>query len=270
MITFSDLAEDLASDMRSGGPGARRILDVRDVVNSPAVPSSFLSYIEPVAVDGLSFGASTITATGTPVDVVAEGATKPTAATVTSKQVVLSKMAGLVECSLDSTLSAAGLLPSIAYALGGQAFAAYEAAVVAEAGNSNGHAYTSGKFAEGLMEAQGMVLAAGGNPTLIAVSAADVSALGVTMLNAMPDSGLIGQRIWSGARVHVSPALQAGQALVLDPAGLTTAVHKDSPQILLDSTTKADTNTVRVVVDLFAAAHLAVPEYVVPLAPQTK
>ena len=267
MLSFTDLAESLSADMRSGGPTARRILDVRDVTNTPAFPPSFLTFIEPVAVEGLSFGAVTIAASGTPVTAVAENADKPTAATVTSKQITLSKFAGMVETSLESTLSAAGLLPSIAYALGGQAFAAFEAAIVAEAKNSNIHEYAAGKYVEGLMQAQGMVLANGGNPSLIAVAAADVAQLGSTMMNAMPDTGVIGQRVWSGARIHVSAGLQPGEAIVMDPAGLTVAVHTDSPQVLLDSTTLAHKNASRVIVDLFGAAHLSLPGYVVPVEP---
>ena len=267
MLSFTDLAESLSADMRSGGPTARRILDVRDVTNTPSFPPSFLSFIEPVAVDGLSFGAVTINATGTPVTVVAENAQKPTAATVTSKQITLDKFAGMVLCSTESTLSAAGLLPSIAYALGGQAFAAFEAAIVTEAKTSNIHEYATGKYVEGLMQAQGMVIANGGSPSLIAVAAADVAQLGSTMMNAMPDAGVVGQRVWSGARIHVSAGLAPGEAIVLDPAGLTLAVHKDSPQVLLDNVSLAHKNSSRVIVDLFAAAHLSLPGYVVPVEP---
>ena len=135
-------------------------------------------------------------------------------------------------------------------------------------GNSNGHGYPTAdaaSYIQGILEAQGKIMAAGGNPSLIAVSPADVAKLGSTMMNARPEVGM-SDRVWGGARIHVTASLLAGNAIVMDPNGATLAVNVDSPAVIVDPYTRSSHNETTITVDLLAGCVLTVPELVVPVA----
>ena len=267
LMSPSNIAADVANDLRTGVP-ARRTLDLRAIVADPSWPTTFASYLTPLDVDGTSFDAVTITATGTPVDVVAESAQKPNAAQVTVTTTTLKKHAGRATFTLEASLSAAGLTGAVYNALAGQALSSMETDIVSVLGGSNGHGYPTADAAayiQGILEAQGKIMAAGGNPSLIAVSPADVAKLGSTMMNARPEVGM-SDRVWGGARIHVTAALAAGNAMVLDPNGATLAVNVDSPAVIVDPYTRSSHDETTITVDLLAGCVLTVPELVVPVS----
>lgn len=267
LMSPSNIAADVAADLRSGVP-ARRTLDLRAIVADPSWPSTFASYLTPLDVEGTSFDAVMIRSTVTPVGVVAESAAKPDAATVTVSTIPLKKHAGRATFTLEASLSAAGLTGAVYNALAGQALASMEADIVTALSGSGGHGYptlTTEAFIQGLLEAQGMVMAAGGNPSLIAVAPADVAKLGTTMMSSRPEVGM-SDRVWGGARVHVTSALTTGNALVLDPNGATLAVNADSPAVIVDPFSRSSHNETTITIDLLSGCAVTVPSIVVPVA----
>ena len=265
LMSPSSIAADVAADLRAGVP-ARRTLDLRAIVADPSWPTTFASYLTPLDIEGTSFDAVTITRTQTPVTIVGESAQKPDAANVTVTTTSLKKHAGRATFSLEASLSAAGLTGAVYNALAGQALASMEADIVNVLNTSNGHGYaTADAFVQGLLEAQGMIMAAGGNPSLIAIAPADIGALGATMMTARPEIGM-SDRVWGGARIHVTAALTKGQAIVLDPNGATLAVNVDSPAVIVDPYTRSSHNETTITVDLLSGTVLTVGELVVPVA----
>jgi hypothetical protein len=82
ILTPSDIAADLAVDLRSGTP-TRRTIDTRAITAGSAFPATVAHYIEPLSVTGTSFTVARVAASETPVAIVGEGAAKPTAGSVT-------------------------------------------------------------------------------------------------------------------------------------------------------------------------------------------
>jgi hypothetical protein len=122
--------------------------------------------------------------------------------------------------------------------------------------------YTAGKFVEGILTAQATVRGAGGNPSVIAISAPDAAVLGAAMMPSTAIQNLNGSGVFAGSVVHVSAALNPGDALVLDPAAVTLGWNVDSPAVISDPFSKANTNEVVITLDLLARAVVTVPSLV--------
>ena len=266
LSTPADIAAVVASDIKTGG-GVRRSIDTRSIVSGGSWPVTFASFVAPTIIEGTSFGVVTVKESSTPVAAVAENATKPTAVEFTNRSVSLQKFAGMGIISYEAHLGAAGLEGAVYHALARQSLMALESAFLTEFATVTGHTYaTADDFVTGILEAQGMVASAGGNPSVIAISAVDVAALGTTMLNAAPGSGLMGTRTWGGSFVHVSPKLTAGNAVVLDPAAVTLGWNAESPSVLVDALSMSDTNRIRIVTDILAQPVVTNADLLVPVA----
>ena len=262
MMTPTDVAAAVIADIKTGVP-TRRSIDTRSIVAGESWPTTFASYIPPTLVEGTQFTVARCTATGTPVAVVSEGATKPNALTITTTTVNLRKYAGQATFTYETSLNAAGLEGAVYASLAGQALAALEADIVDNLGAEGVDVpYATGKFVDGILQAQAEVRASGGNPSVIAISAPDAAVLGAAMMPSTAVQNLNGAGVFAGSMVHISPALGAGNALVLDPAAVTLGWHADSPAIISDVFSKSSTNEIVITLDVLAKSVVTVPSLV--------
>jgi hypothetical protein len=267
VVTPTSIAQALESDLRAGIP-QRRSIDARSLVASPAMPASVASFLELQLIDGTSTSITTVTKSVTPVVEVGEGGTKPTAATIATESVTLSKFAGRASFSLEASRSSAGLEAAVYYALAAQALSAFESAAVQAiwSGAGTGTSYEAGKITEAIFTEMGHVMAAGGRPSLLIVNPVDLATLGSTFLTSDPGTGIAAGR-FAGAAVHVTSAIPAGDAVILDPAGVACLWQTDSPMILVDPYSASATNQISVVVDLLAAAVVSNPDLLGAVSP---
>lgn len=253
---FTDLAAQIQKDYAAGVPTRTNIGTNGQAFGWAAgMPMSVANFISTMQIDGRSVPIGSVTPSGTPVAIIGAGSPKPSAVTVSVAPVTLAKHAGVGVANLEDSMDAQGLIPAIGSVLAAGAVLSFEAAAMTHIDTATTNASSAATWHQSILEAQGDVIANGGSPGLLIVSAADYAAI-VSDLAASPGFALdprspVGQ--YFGAAVHVSPKLPTGKAFVLDPAAFVAVESNTGPMILVDPFSQAASNKIQIVVDVFAA-----------------
>jgi hypothetical protein len=254
---WTDLAARIQADYAAGVPTRTNVAGTEGVAFSwsAGMPQSVANYISTMQIAGRSVPIGSVTPSGTPVGIVAAGQPKNDAVSVAVAPLTLAKHAGMGPATLEDTMDAQGLIPAIGSVLAAGAVLSFEAAAMTAILSATNLTSTGTTWHDSILEAQGKVIANGGSPGLLIVSAVDYAAV-VSDLAAAPGFSLdprspVGQ--YFGAAVHVSPKLATGAAIVCDPAAFVAVESIAGPMVLVDPFSQASSNKVQIVVDLFAA-----------------
>jgi hypothetical protein len=259
----NDLGQKLMDELRAGRP-------TRVSLGSPdgawawaaGAPRTFASFVATAQAESMSFGIVKAGPSGTPVAKVAEKGPKPSAITLTAGTVNLAKYAGLCTFSLEQELSTAGLVQAVTQTLLQGSLLAYENDLAAAIVAGKGSTVSGATWTEGVLKGVGEVVAHGGNPDLIGIAAEDFAAA-IAGAQGLQFSGADAIPTFLGLKVHMSPGLEAGTAVVLDSQAVLAVEHRDSPVIVVDPYSKSDTNEIRIVADLVAGFAVVQPGSVV-------
>ena len=225
-------------------------------------PRGFANFVSTAQSESTKFGVVVNGAGGNPAAKVAEKGTKPDVCSLTSTDVTLSKYAGLCSFTLENELTTAGLVQAVSFTIISKALVAYEKDLAAAIVAGKGSTVSGASWNEGILKAIGEIVANGGNPGVLAMAPADFAAALTTPSNLIFD-GNSAIPSYLGLRLHISPGLTAGTAVVLDPAAVMAVEHVDSPIVIVDPYSSADTNEIRVVGDVVAGFVIVNPSAVV-------
>ena len=232
-------------------------------------PRTFANFVSTAQAESMKFGVVINGAGGNDAAKVAEKGAKPDVCSLTSTDVTLAKYAGLCSFTLENELTTAGLVQAVSYTIIAKALVAFEkdlaAGIIAGKGSTVDGA---GSWATGVLKAIGAVVAHGGNPSVLAMAPEDFAEAITTPSNLM-FSGTDVVPSFLGLRLHISAGLTAGTAVVLDPAAVMAVEHVDSPIVIVDPYSSADTNEIRVVGDLVAGFVVVNPAAVVTVTKGT-
>jgi hypothetical protein len=259
----NDLGQQLMDELRAGRP-TRVSLGAPDLAWAWAAgaPRTFASFVATAQAESMNFGIVKAGPSGTPVAKVAEKGPKPSAITLTAGTVNLAKWSGLCTFSLEQELSTAGLVQAVTTTLVQGSLLAYENDLAAAIVAGKGSTVEGDTWTEGVLKAVGEVVAHGGNPNLIGISAADFAAA-ISGANGLVFNGGDAIPTFLGLAVHMSPGLDAGTAVVLDSQAVLAVEHRDSPVVIVDPYSKSDTNEIRVVADIVAGFAVVAPGSIV-------
>ena len=262
VMDLTEVSEVIRADI-AGGRGTRATLGAKGAVFgvSDGLPPTIAAFSEQASSAGMSFEATTISASATTAKKTAEGAAKPNALAFTTAPVSLAKYSGLAELTLERQISSQGIAMAIYNALAGQALMAYESDAYAALGAAVTEATDATSYLGGIAAAQAALLSMGARPGVVVIPAS-VYADVVGEVVAGPGFGSdprspVGTIF--GSLVHVSSA-SGSSVYVADPAALLAITHEDSPMVISDPFTKADTNVIRLVLDVvgtFVVSNLA-------------
>jgi len=250
-----DGADYIAKELREGR-GARAALGDKDHAFGwvGGMPVTLASFVAVAKAETMSSGYVKVKPSGTPVAKVAAGAVKPTAVAVESSTIALAKFAGQAEVQLEQTLDSAGLLPAIRSVLGSASLLAFEEHAIGVLAADAGGSATGADWGAALVAGQAEVLAQGGNPSTMVVSALDYAGLIGSVIGsagfAADPASAIGSYL--GSAIHVSPKAPAGTAYVIDAGACLAVEHQDSPLLTVDPFSQADRNIARLVSDVMA------------------
>lgn len=236
------------------------------------MPKTLASYVTTATADGMTFKATVVAGSGTPAAVVAPGAPKPAGTTITPSTVSLKKFAGQGAYTLEDALDSTGLAAAITNVITGQCLKAFETDAITRLDAGAGQTVTGADWVEAVANAQAAVLSNGGQPSVLVLSAANYGAfvadvVAVNAFSQSPDSP-VGALL--GTPVHISSGAPAGKAYVVDSTAVLAVQHAASPLVIADCFSGADTNTVKIVVDLVAVGFVAAAPGVVEItAPVT-
>jgi|GEM_PF-4252517 len=267
--SLTDLGQKIADELAQGRPSRHSLGTTQEAFAwTEGMPPTLANYIGATPVSGMRFDFVTVSPSATPAAKVAEKAAKPVAVSFVPGTKTLSKYAGQGTWTLEADLSAEALAAAVYQVIAGQCLMALEADIldVLDAGAAIDIPGTAtDTWPALLLAAQAAILGAGGRPGVIVVSPTDYAEMmttggesgGFAMFND-PEAGPLG-RLLFGSAVHVSPALEAGTAYVLDPAAVLVGENENSPVVIANPYTSASTNEIQLVVDLIAAAAVVQP-----------
>lgn len=258
--TFSNLADTLAEQVRGGGIARQQIGDTSVAFGwSEGLPPIVARYVESASISGLSFDATRVKPSGTPVAAVGPGLPKPAALTLEAVSVPLVKYAGLVEFNLETILSTTALLPAVQASLVGQSLVAYDAACVAALAAAGGPTASGATWSGAILAGIAAVAAQGQNPSLLVLAPADYAAAvedAAPVFSLDPTSGATALY---GLTLAVTVGGIAGTAYVMDSRAAVAVQNEHSPMITIDPFSKADLNVARLVSDLIAGFFVTQP-----------
>lgn len=256
----ADLASRLVSDLNAGRV-ARQGFGERKVAFEWAagLPNTLARQVSSAVVDGLSFGAVRVRASGTPAGKVVAGAPKPAATTITSDSIALNKYAGLAAFQTEQQLDTDGLMSALASVIASSCLMAFDADCIAELGAENGLTATGTDWPTAILGGIAEVAGAGGAPSVLVIGAGDYAeavqspGVGYAMnpMNGVPSL--------FGLSIVVGGGVAAGTAFVLDPASVLAVENASSPLAIVDPYSGLSTNDVRLAVEFFAAFVVTSP-----------
>lgn len=264
-----DLADLIAGDLNEGRASRQQVGSKGVAFGWTAgLPVTLLSHIEVAQSASLNVATATVGASATPAKKVAAGTAKPNVATITTADVALPKYAGYAEITLEQSIGYGGILPALVNVLGAQILMALETDAIAALGTAKGGTADGADWVAALTAGQAKVLAAGGVPGIIVVSAADYgSALGDVAKSpgfATDPRSAVGSFL--GSALHISPTAPTGTAYVLDPSAVLGFELETGPLALADPYSGSTENKVRVIADLFAAVTVVSPAHVIAVS----
>ena len=226
------------------------------------LPSIVARGVRRVKVEGSGYTAVEVAPTGTP-GVVAEGGTKPTLATFTTRQVAVKKYAGLASLSTEGAVQSDALVGALAHVLTQQVLIGYDKAVVAELVANAGAAGTGSTWSAAVLDGIASVVNAGGNPDLLILSGADYAAAVESPGNGYMADPKEGFASLFGLRIILAAGAVAGEAFVADSSAITCG--EQDVYAIADPYTGLETNAVRIAVEGFFTAHVSAPGAVAAL-----
>ena len=266
---LKDAARLLADGLNAGSGTARAQLGGGGpaFAGMDGLVPTVANYVETATSEGMTFPVTLVTESGTPASIVAEGGLKPTAAAITGQDVTLSKFGGLGIATLEQHLNATGLASALAKVLSGSALKAFEADSINVLDAAAGDTVTGTTWVAATAAAQASLLASGNVPSVLIISAADYAAftddvLGTSAFAQDPNSP-VGALL--GTPIHVSSGATSGKAFMVDAGAVVAAAHEQSPILIADAVSLADTNRMRLVVDVVAKTFVTDPSGVVEI-----
>lgn len=255
MPVITNLTDELVRALSSGQSSARASFGDKQQAFAWCGPTLNAAI---GAVSGAVAKSRTFTATRvdntTPVTEWTGPADKPVTATLEAVNVALKAYPGVVNVKTSDVIDSANLGQAISTALYGQALTALDKALVT-ALKAEGTNLDKAATVATIAEAQAEVMVAGGTPNLIIVGPALYSTIVGT------SQGILGSGVdptqsvltLFGARLVVSTALAAAEAIVMDADAAIAIEHDASPVALVD--THAVKNTTDVVIEV-VGGHL--------------
>lgn len=257
----NDLAAILENELQTGG-AARASLGAPATAFAwtTGLPVTLANYVNSAVTESLSFSATRVTPSGTPVKVVAAGAAKPAAVSIATSSVALKKYAGIATFNTEDLLSNTGLAGAVAATMTAGVVLSFEsdlrAALLADAGAT---AAGGGSWTTAILGGIAAVAANGGAPGVLVIPAADyaaaVGAPGVGFAMSTTDAVVT----LFGLQVCISPSGATGTGYVLDPAAVLVAQHASSPLAVADSYSGLSTNQLRLAVEAFLGCYVTAP-----------
>lgn len=257
---LTDFADLLATKAR-GGAAPRETFGDSNIAFGWAegMPPIVARFVDSATVDGRTFTATRVLPSDTPAAVVAERAAKPVAVKLETEVVTLSKYAGLAEFSLEASLSTTALVPALSASLVSQALVAYDVDCVAALAADNGSTATGATPTEAILNAVAEVASAGQNPSVLILAPSDYAATVQDPGSAFSMDPASGITSLFGLAIAVCVGATAGTSYVIDSRAAVAVQNTQSPLVLLDPYSKADTNEARLVVDLVAGFVVTQP-----------
>lgn len=256
----TDLAQRLASDLNRGSGGRQTIGSKAAAFTwSAGLPQILATRVNSAMVEGLTFQATTIKPSATPVDAVAEGGQKPNALEVATATKNLTKYAGIATVSTEQTLSVDALVPSLVAVLSHGILMAYDADCAAALAAENGLTASGATWADAVLAGIAQVAGNGGVPSILAVSAADYPAV-----VASPGVGYALDPSTStvslfGLHVQIMVGVAAGTGFVLDANAVLATENEASPIAVVDVGSGLGTNAVKVAAEAFLGFTVSSP-----------
>lgn len=261
---FQAISAVIAQDLQSGTGTSRQSLGGGGTAFGWAagLPRTLADFVTTKPTDGMSVNVTTVVPSGTPAAIVAAGAVKPNAVTITTASEPLVKHAGYGSANLEQYLDADGLSAAIASVLQAGCLLSFEAAAMGVLDSDSGATATGTSWLQAIHNSQAVVIGNGGSPGVLVVSSADYGAiLGEITSGAgfavAPTDSAIGS--YMGSAVHVSPKLATGKVFVLDPGAVLAVESAKSPLVTVDSVSQAKNNITTIVADLLATTIVVNP-----------
>ena len=267
------LVDDLERQLAAGGAGARASVGATGQAFAwlGGQPQTVANFLPTQPVVGLTTDVLSVGASATPVGVVAEAQPKSNAIAFTPSTVTLPKHAGYGEVSLEQSKSYANIGNAVVTTLVQQSLMSFEeSAMAAIAAGAGGTPVTAPTWVAAIVAGQAQILALGGRPAVLVLSATDYSDLVLELLGSSgvaitPDAtSMIGAVL--GTAIHVSPGLAPGTGWLLDPAAAVAFESETGPGALVDPYSRATSNMVNIVTDLFATTKVVQPALVCSVA----
>lgn len=260
-----DLSAAIAAAVNTA-PGARISIGPGAAWGGLPIKGYFPSLVTQGDAGAIAFYVSEVTETGTPATKVAKSATKPVGATVASVSKTIPKYAAMATLTLEDFEQSEAVIGHVCSTLFAQAAVAQDADAVAALDAAVAEPVAAGSWVAAISAGQAAVAAKGGAPNLLVVPAADWADLATEIADS---AGLVtpsGDALLDvlGSRVVISPGAPAGEAFVVDPSACVTVLRDAG--VIVDAASGADTNTIRVVADLFAATFVTRPSGVAAIA----
>jgi len=252
-------AAGVLAERINGGQGAARTNLGGDGTAFGWAIMTVADYATTATASGMDFKHTLVTESGTSVAIVGPGGTKPTASTLTSGTTALKKHAGMGVWNLEQAIDAVGLAGAIGSVLQRSVLKSFEADAIGILDTGAGDTVTGADWVAATANAQASVIAAGGSPSVLVLSAADYGDFvgDVTNVNAFsqsPDSP-VGALL--GTPIHVSSGLATGKAFLFDSSAVVCVQQEDSPLVTVDAVSLAGSNEARLVIDLIAGTLIS-------------
>ena len=266
ILTATPALDDLAARLQATG------LDVpsRTRLGSPdaafaftsGLPSIVARYVRSVTVDGTGYTALEVAPSGTPA-AVAEGGTKPTLATLSTRTISLVKYAGMASVSTERAIQTDAAVQAIKHVLTQQVVKAFDEDTIAELVANAGATGSGSTWSAAILDGIAAVVGNGGNPDTLIMSGADYAAAVES-----PGAGYLlsptdGVATLFGLRIGLSVGAAAGEAFVLDSSAVTCG--DGGAYAVVDPYSNLSTNAIAVAVEGFMSAHVSAPGAVAAL-----
>jgi hypothetical protein len=256
----NNLADELARQLSTSGNAARAAVGDRAVAFDwtagirPWAGSVFTSTLT----TGLQYRSTLVSLTATPPVKVAKSAPKPVAVQMTTAVNQLPKYAGIGEMTTEDVLDTDALVGAVYTVLIDGCLQAFSADIGAVLTAGAGQTATGADWAEAILNGVSVLP----NADVLCLAAADYAAavkpgtgFALDPTNAVP--------VLFGLQVVIVPGLVAGTGFVCNSNAVLVAESMLSPSVVCDPFSKSDTNTTRLIVDLFAQAQVTAPYGVV-------
>lgn len=226
----------------------------------------FSSLVTQAEAGAISFFVTEVSETGTPATKVAKSAAKPVGAQVNTVSKTIAKYAAMANLTLEDFEQSEQAVAAVASTLLAQAAVAQDTDAVAALDSAAAEPTPAASWIAAISAGQSAVAAKGGRPNLIVVPAVDWADLAAEVASTAGLTSPSGEALLNvlGSRVVISPGAPAGEAFVVDPTACVNVLRDVG--VLVDALSGADTNTIRVVVDLVASTFVVRPSGVAAIA----
>lgn len=263
MPVVTNLTDELVRALSSGQSSARASFGSKSQAFAWCGPTlnAAVAAVSGAVSSSRTFSAVRVENT-TPVQAWTGPADKPVTATLAAVNVSLATYPGVVNVKTSDVIDSANLGMAISTALYGQALVAMDKALVTSL-KTDGTNLDKAATVATIAEAQAEVMAAGGTPNLIIVGPALYSSIVGTsqgILGSAADPREATLTLF-GARLVVSNALAAAEAIVMDADAALAIEHDSSPIALVD--THAVKNTADIVIEVVGGHLVTRPDSVI-------